>query len=104
MLFDVVAHYVGTTESFWDLHIPRHNIIVPFLFVMLVREPVVYMLDKNIHMTPIVVGSTSVANLLLVNQESVALSYKLVSEGKKGDVVVEPTSGTLQPNSETKIK
>ena len=56
MKFSFVSQKVGIHESFWEFCIPKQNVVVPFLFVAIVTEPLVYIQPSHLEFCPTVKG------------------------------------------------
>lgn len=106
--FVFCSRKVGIQEDFWQFKIPQFDLCIPFLLVGNVTEPKVIFDRSHISFKPLLVGKKGHEQVHLINQESKPLEFcfdqsSCYTEGRSSVVIVEPSTGILQPNSKLKI-
>ncbi|XP_046822171.1 hydrocephalus-inducing protein-like [Vespa crabro] len=105
MAFTFLSTDVGTFESFWMFSIKKYDLKCLFLFVAIVKEPVVYCTRPYLKMKPTLLDLEVQDSVSIINKENFDISFKisegsLYSEGHYQNIIVTPMNGVLKANDE----
>jgi hydrocephalus-inducing protein len=106
--FEFEPTEIGIQETFWRFRIPKYNLTVPFLLVGNVSEPKVNFDKSHVSFKPLLISNTGQEIIGIINQENVPVSYAFdqttcYTEGRSAVVIVEPSSGVIEPNGRANI-
>lgn len=106
--FEFEPSEMGIQETFWKFFIQKYDLSIPFLLVGNATEPKVIFDKSHIMFKPLLVGRTGVETVYIINQESKQLSFDFdqtscYTEARSEVVLINPSSGFLEPNSKTPI-
>nr|KAF7425254.1 hypothetical protein H0235_007692 [Vespula pensylvanica] len=106
MAFTFLSTDVGIFESFWMFSIEKYDLECLFLFVAIVKEPVVYCTKPYLKMKPTLLVDLEVQDSVsIINKEDFDISFQiskesLYSEGHYQNIIVTPMNGILKANGE----
>jgi hydrocephalus-inducing protein len=115
MSFEFTPENDELQEGFWQFRIPDQNIVVPFLLVGHVKEPRVLLDRPGVNFGKVLVGAKTEQTLNLVNGENIPFTFfvdkstyeasrdRIESTGEQPVVQLNPSEGTVLPNSSLPI-
>ncbi|XP_043487241.1 hydrocephalus-inducing protein-like [Polistes fuscatus] len=105
MVFTFLSTNVGTFESFWMFSIEQYDLKCLFLFVAIVKEPVIYCTKPHLKLKPTVLDLEVEDSVSIINKEDFNISFQiseesLYSEGRYQNITVTPMNGVLKANDQ----
>ncbi|KAI4504415.1 hypothetical protein M0802_000886 [Mischocyttarus mexicanus] len=105
MAFTFLSTDIGIYESFWMFSIEQYDLKCLFLFVAIVKEPVIYCTSPHLKMKPTVLDLEVQDSVSIINKEDFNISFKiseesLYSEGHYQNITVTPMNGVLKANDQ----
>jgi hydrocephalus-inducing protein len=106
--FEFEPNSLESQESFWRFRIPKYDLTIPFLLVGNVSEPKVLFERSHISFKSLLIGKQGRESVSLINQENKQLTFEFdqtscYTEGRSAVIILEPSSGILEPNSKLNI-
>lgn len=108
IVFEFEPSEIAIQETFWKFLIPKYDLSVSFLLVGHSTEPKVLFDKSHISFKPLLIGRIGRETIHVINQENKQINFEFdqtscYTEGRSAVILVDPSSGILQPNSRTPI-